>query len=96
MDIKSNIVNLFKIIEEIGSNKQYGNEKVSQLEHAIQCALLAKKNNENHFFITAALFHDIGHLINNDKEAIKKGMIKSMKIQDLFFFLDFFQKMLQD
>lgn len=43
MDIKSNITNLFKIIEEIGSDKQYGNEKVSQLEHAIQCALLAKK-----------------------------------------------------
>ena len=76
MNNKSNIANLFKIIEEIGSDKQYGNEKVSQLEHAIQCALLAKKNNENHFFITAALFHDIGHLINNDKEAIKKGIDK--------------------
>ena len=43
MDNMSNIANLFKIIEEIGSDKQYGNEKVSQLEHAIQCALLAKK-----------------------------------------------------
>ena len=32
MDIKSNIANLFKIMEEIGSDKQYGNEKVSQLE----------------------------------------------------------------
>ena len=72
MDIKSNIINLFKIIEDIGSDKQYGNEKVSQFEHAIQCALLAKKNNENHFFITAALFQDIRHKINKDKEAINK------------------------
>ena len=90
MDIKSNIVNLFKIIEEIGSNKQYGNEKVSQLEHAIQCALLAKKNNENHFFITAALFHDIGHLINNDKEAIKKGIDKKHENSGSFFLSRFF------
>ena len=37
MDIKSNIINLFKIIEDIGSDKQYGNEKVSKFEHAIQC-----------------------------------------------------------
>ena len=62
MDNMSNIANLFKIIEEIGSDKQYGNEKVSQLEHAIQCALLAKKNNENHFFITAALFLSLIHI----------------------------------
>ena len=90
MDIKSNITNLFKIIEEIGSDKQYGNEKDSQLEHAIQCALLAKKNNENNFFITAALFHDIGHLINNDKEAIKKGVDKKHENSGSFFLSKFF------
>ncbi len=39
----SSINKLFKIIENIGSDKQYGNEKVSQLEHAIQCGLLDKK-----------------------------------------------------
>jgi len=90
MDIKSNIINLFKIIEDIGSDKQYGNEKVSQFEHAIQCALLAKKNNENHFFITAALFHDIGHLINNDKEAIKKGIDKKHENSGSLFLSKFF------
>ena len=90
MDIKSNIINLFKIIEDIGSDKQYGNEKVSQFEHAIQCALLSKKNNENHFFITAALFHDIGHLINNDKEAIKKGIDKKHENSGSLFLSKFF------
>ncbi len=86
----SSINKLFKIIENIGSDKQYGNEKVSQLEYAIQCGLLAKKNNESDFFITAALFHDIGHLIINDKEAIKKGIDKKHENSGSLFLSKFF------
>ena len=90
MDIKSNIINLFKIIEDIGSDKQYGNEKVSQFEHAIQCALLAKKNNENHFLITAALFDNSGHLSKKEKEAKKKGIDKKHENSGSFFLSRFF------
>jgi phosphonate degradation associated HDIG domain protein len=49
------------LITEGGS--QYGGEAVSQLEHALQCATLAEKAGETPHTITAALLHDIGHLL---------------------------------
>ena len=52
--------------------------------------IIGKKNNENHFFITAALFHDIGHLINNDKEAMKKGVDKKHENSGSQFLSKFF------
>jgi len=45
---------------------QYGGESVSQLQHALQCADLAEKSNESASVITAALLHDIGHLISEE------------------------------
>ena len=53
-----------------GANLQYGNEDVTQLEHALQCAELAEKNNCSHDIITAALLHDIGHLLYNGQDPI--------------------------
>jgi len=44
-------------------DSQYGGEAVSQLQHALQCADLAEKANESPAVITAALLHDVGHLI---------------------------------
>lgn len=46
-------------------NAQYGGEAISQLEHALQCAMIAEKNDRNPELITACLLHDIGHLIHN-------------------------------
>lgn len=42
----------------------YGNESISQLEHAKQCAMHAELNGSNPALIAAALLHDIGHLID--------------------------------
>jgi phosphonate degradation associated HDIG domain protein len=42
---------------------QYGNEAVSQLEHALQCAALAEQADAPDTLIAACLLHDIGHLI---------------------------------
>lgn len=53
-----------------GANIQYGNEDVTQLEHALQCAELAEKNNCSHDIITAALLHDVGHLLYNGQDPI--------------------------
>ena len=59
--MKNNIVTkLLNLLETKGSNIQYGNENVTQLEHALQCAELAEKNNFSKEIITAALLHDIG------------------------------------
>jgi phosphonate degradation associated HDIG domain protein len=43
----------------------YGGERVRQLEHALQCASLAEAEGAEAMLITAALLHDIGHLIHD-------------------------------
>ncbi|HUK08888.1 MAG TPA: HD domain-containing protein [Stellaceae bacterium] len=45
-----------------GGGRQYGGEAVTQLAHALQCALTAETEHASPALITAALLHDIGHL----------------------------------
>ena len=72
--MKNNIVSsLLNLLENKGSNIQYGNENVTQLEHALQCAELAEKNNFSKEIITAALLHDIGHLLYDGEDPIQEG-----------------------
>jgi phosphonate degradation associated HDIG domain protein len=59
--ITQEILNLF---EENGGS-MYGGEEVTQLEHALQCAELARQNNASDELITASLLHDIGHLLHD-------------------------------
>lgn len=42
----------------------YGGEAVTQMEHALQAATFARKNNASDALITACLLHDIGHLLH--------------------------------
>ena len=59
--MSDNVVNyLLELLEKKGSDIQYGNEAVTQLEHALQCAELAEQHGKSDAFITAALLHDIG------------------------------------
>ncbi len=46
-----------------GENKDYIGENISQLEHALQCAQLAKNANADEEIIIASLLHDIGHSV---------------------------------
>jgi phosphonate degradation associated HDIG domain protein len=46
-------------------NDDYGSDRVRQLEHALQCAALAEAEDAAPALITAALLHDIGHLIHD-------------------------------
>jgi phosphonate degradation associated HDIG domain protein len=43
--------------------KRYGSEPVSQVEHALQCAMLAAEGGASAELIAAAFLHDVGHLI---------------------------------
>lgn len=43
----------------------YGQERVSQIQHALQCAWLAEQAGAGDALITAALFHDIAHLTHH-------------------------------
>jgi len=53
------IVELF----ETRGAKSYGSEAVSQLEHALQCALLAEEVGATPELVCACLMHDLGHLV---------------------------------
>ena len=45
--------------------EQYSGEPVTQLEHALQCAALAEGEGADDELVTAALLHDLGHLLHD-------------------------------
>lgn len=49
-------------------DRRYSGEAVTQLEHALQTAALAEAAGATPELITAALLHDLGHLINDQGE----------------------------
>jgi phosphonate degradation associated HDIG domain protein len=61
MSVVDDVLSLF----QRSGNSQYGGEAVSQLEHALQAATLAEQNQATPDLITAALLHDVGHLLHD-------------------------------
>lgn len=55
---------IIRLFESRGDS-QYGGEAVTQLEHALQSAALAEREQAPAELIVAALLHDIGHLLHN-------------------------------
>jgi phosphonate degradation associated HDIG domain protein len=51
---------LFELYERLG-DQNYG-ESITQTDHALQCAALARDASASEALIVAALFHDVGHL----------------------------------
>lgn len=63
--MSSNVINhIVSVFSQRGS-ELYGSEAVTQLQHAIQSALLAKRDGAEEPLVAAALLHDIGHLLGN-------------------------------
>jgi len=59
-------------------NHDYIGEKITQMEHAMQCLQLAEEETDDLEVILAAFFHDIGHLIeisNQDKQMGTWGVV---------------------
>lgn len=53
----------------------YGNEAVTQLAHALQCAWLAERSGSPATTVAACLLHDIGHMVlDDDAEAAEDGI----------------------
>ena len=72
---------------------QYSGEPVSQLQHALQSACLAEEEGADDELVTAALLHDLGHLLND------QGETPSLRgIDDLhqFFALPFLRGVFSD
>lgn len=61
-----------QIVELLGSRATtwYGQEAVSQLEHALQCAHLAERANEAPETVVAALLHDLGHMLSAERAPV--------------------------
>ena len=61
------------LIERGGA--EYGDEHVTQLAHALQCAQLAEAAGASPALIAAALLHDIGHLVHDlGRGAAERGI----------------------
>ena len=54
---------LFDVLTRAGG-AQYGQERVTQLAHALQCAARAEQDGATAALVGAALLHDIGHLVH--------------------------------
>lgn len=55
---------VIELLKEHG-NSQYGGEAVTQAEHALQSALIARNKGYPPTLIAACLLHDIGHLLHH-------------------------------
>lgn len=58
---------IIALLDKAGAER-YGMEAVSQLEHALQCAMHAERTGSSPELITACLLHDIGHLVGDGDE----------------------------
>ncbi|HEX7892321.1 MAG TPA: phosphohydrolase [Ramlibacter sp.] len=56
------IPQIVRLYETEGAAR-YGNEAISQEQHALQCALLAQQADARPELVAAALLHDLGHLL---------------------------------
>ena len=61
-----------EIVQLLGSRATtwYGQEAVSQLDHALQCAHLAELANETTETVAAALLLDLGHMLSVERKAM--------------------------
>ena len=64
---------LFETLETEGVAR-YGMEAINQFEHALQCAAQAENESATPALITAALLHDIGHLVHKLGIAAERGI----------------------
>lgn len=62
-------LNALAILLAGAGREQYGGEAVTQLEHALQSALSAERDGAPAALVTAALLHDVGHLVAGQGDA---------------------------
>jgi phosphonate degradation associated HDIG domain protein len=65
---------IVKLLRDSGGQAYYG-EAVTQLEHALQSAQLARDADAGDDVVVAALLHDIGHLLDNGRLHEQLGVI---------------------
>ncbi len=74
VDKSAIIQEIFRLFHENG-HSEYGGEDVNQLEHALQAATFARNSGATDTLVTAALLHDVGHLLHDlPDDAPSKGI----------------------
>jgi len=63
----SSVEDVIELFERWGAD--HYDEEVSQLDHALQCAALARASTAAPSLVVASLLHDIGHLLDLDDHA---------------------------
>jgi phosphonate degradation associated HDIG domain protein len=58
------VTKIARLFHERGGS-EYGGEAVTQLEHALQAAMLAEDEGAGPALVAAALLHDVGHLLHD-------------------------------
>lgn len=91
MSAEQKVEELFNILLTQGQTDYIG-EPVSQLEHAVQAAQLAERVGASDEVVIAALFHDIGHMVesaetmggygNADHEGLGAEYMKNLGFSD--------------
>ncbi|MEO8558031.1 MAG: phosphonate degradation HD-domain oxygenase [Rhodospirillales bacterium] len=75
MKISTDAIDNLLALMQKGADTAYSGERVSQLEHALQCALFAQESGASPALIAASLLHDIGHvLMGGEGEAMAAGI----------------------
>jgi len=70
----STVDQVFAVLETGGGTAYFG-EPVSVLEHSLQTANMIQESGGDHTLVTAALLHDLGHLLHADGEdAAQRGL----------------------
>ena len=73
MNTTDPILVLMSLFDHHG-DQVYG-EAVTQLQHALQCAHAAERDGASPALITAALLHDVGHMLHDDPGgALRRGV----------------------
>src|ERR1700688_2968529 len=67
----SHIDQIFAVYRDRGG-KAYAGERINQLEHALQCALLAEQSGAEAPLIAASLLHDYGHLVHGLGDGVSR------------------------
>lgn len=78
-------------------HSEYGDEPVTQLEHALQCAMLAQAEGAAESLVVAALLHDVGHLLHDlPDDAPDHGIDDAHEVLGYTYLRDWFSPAVSD
>ncbi len=69
----SDLDELFSLFASPAALRMY-DEDVTELEHALQTAALARADDAPDHLVAAALLHDVGHLVSNDNATLDEAL----------------------